>query len=641
MKKDIAKRLSMVIAVTMLLVLFLNLFLQIESTQKNMQQSAYQTIDRIKEILARNDEDLLHLTQSLKEGYLVRAETLAYMLVNHPEKDRSSEELLELAKLLQVDEINLYDKNGTLYSGSHPEFYGYSMYDGEQISYFLPMLEDTSLSLCQDVMPNTILGKDMIYAAVWRSDKSGIVQIGIDPERILEAIEKNEISYIFSHLAVEDGVTCVAVSVDDKKILGSTETELTGRSVRDVGLNLIPNYTQSYLSRLDNALCRCVFMEYEGMMIGVMYQTDVLYQDLTESMLLVFLYLVFAAVIMIVAILKSLDNLVINNINVINNKLEEISYGNLDTRIDGMVLPEFVDLSSHINQMTDSLLNSSVKISRILDMIDYQIGFFEYSEDSRQVLVTHKVAAILAIAPDEMKILAEDREKFAERIDSICSVPVERYKNVYSLPTETECYVKLETYVDNKSTFGIVMDVTEETIEKLRLRHERDHDTLTQLNSRRAFYRRLNELFAVPGDLGMAAMLMFDLDGLKTINDTLGHAGGDKAIREAADILSGIGWDKKSVARLSGDEFAVFLYGADNFKELQQHIDELYRNMLKAEVTVFGSSIPVRLSGGYVFYPEHRVSYTELLRMADRALYQSKGNGKAKFTAYCEEFEHT
>ena len=97
----------------------------------------------------------------------------------------------------------------------------------------------------------------------------------------------------------------------------------------------------------------------------------------------------------------------------------------------------------------------------------------------------------------------------------------------------------------------------------------------------------------------------------------------------------------KLVARLSGDEFAVFIYGAKSREDLQAHIDALYRNMLTAEITVFDRTIPVRLSGGYVFYPEHREGYTALLRKADQALYHSKGNGKAQFSAFRPEFEHT
>ena len=639
MKRAIAKRLSMVIALTMLFVLLLNLFLKIENSQENMERSAHLMIEQIEEILRSNDHDLKNLTESLKEEYIVRAQAAAYMLTNHPEMEQDVDKLLKVASLLRVDEICLFDNEGSMYGGSHPEYYGLTFYDGEQVSFFLPMLSDTTLALCQNVTPNTVLGKPMMYAAVWREDGQGIVQVGLEPQRILEAVEKNDVSYIFSNLAVQEGVVGFAVDANDGTILGSTNGEFLGLNTRDINVVIPVGYTESFIARVNGVLSRCLFVSYEDLLIGISWETAIMYRDLAQSMLLVLLYLTVAAVMMLAAILRNIDDLVIDNINTVNEKLEEVTAGKLDTRVDVSALPEFVSLSSHINRMTDSLLNNSVKISRILDAAESQIGFFEYNSEKQTVLATRKVASILAISPEEMEYLCEDRERFEKKLAELCAVPIERYKNVYVLPTETDCYVKVETYVDEKSTFGIVMDMTEEFVERIRLRHERDHDLLTQLYVRRAFYRCLSELFAQPQKLGHAVMMMFDLDGLKGINDTYGHAGGDKAIREAANILNGIEMEGKLVARLSGDEFAIFIHGADNRERLQEHIDQIYQKMLQAEITVFDRVIPIRLSGGYVFYPEYMNGYTELLGMADRALYYSKENGKARFTAYSEELE--
>ena len=206
MKQVISKRLSLVIVVTMLFVLLLNLFLQIESVHQSMEYNAQQTVNQISEILRENAEDLSRLSESLKEDYIVRAKAVAHMLVNHPEMEDSHDEMIKLAALFQVDQISLYDEEGTLYGGTHPEFFGRTLFDGEQVSFFVPMLSDKTLSLCQDVMPNTTDGKPMIHAAVWREDGKGIVQVGLEPGRILEAMDKNDPSYIFANLAVQDGI---------------------------------------------------------------------------------------------------------------------------------------------------------------------------------------------------------------------------------------------------------------------------------------------------------------------------------------------------------------------------------------------------------------------------------------------------
>ena len=640
MKQVISKRLSSVIAITMLFVLLLNLFLQIENAQQSMEHSALQMIKQIEEILRGNEEDLARLSESLKEDYIVRAKAVAHMLVNHPEMETSLEEMIELATLFQVDQISLFDVEGTLYGGTHPEYFGITLFDGEQISFFVPMLSDRTMSLCQDLMPNSTEGKPMIYAAVWRRDGKGIVQVGLEPERMLEVVEKNDLSYIFSNLAVQEGICVFALNASNGEILGTTEPRFIGSNVDKIGLVITKGQAGSSVCRVDGVFGRSVFREYDEIVIGVVYESATLYQGIMRSMLLVLLYLTVAALIMIAAILRSIDHLVIDNINIVNNGLQEITNGKLDMKVNVTALPEFVSLSDQINRMTDSLINSSVKISRILDASESQIGFFEYCAEKTEVMATGKLATILAISQDELTRLCHDRTLFEEWIRELCSRPVERSKNVYALPTETACYVKIETYADITSTFGIVMDVTEEIVEQDRLRHERDHDLLTQLYCRRAFYRHLSNLFCEPKRLGQAAMIMLDLDGLKAINDTCGHAGGDKAIREAANLLSGIETENKLVARLSGDEFAVFLYGEESTDRLQTYIDSLRQTMLRAEITVFEKTIPVRLSGGYVFYPKFEGDYTALLRMADQALYHSKGSGKARFSEYHAGFEN-
>lgn len=70
---------------------------------------------------------------------------------------------------------------------------------------------------------------------------------------------------------------------------------------------------------------------------------------------------------------------------------------------------------------------------------------------------------------------------------------------------------------------GLAEDVTATTLERMRIEHERDYDILTGLYNRQAFRRVSEELFHDPHQLGVAALLMMDLDNLKHINDTYGH----------------------------------------------------------------------------------------------------------------------
>lgn len=125
----------------------------------------------------------------------------------------------KIADLLQVDEFHLFDQSGLLYNGSQPKYFGYRFDSGEQMQAFLPMLNDKSMVIAQDVTPNTAEKKLMQYTAVWMENGENIVQIGIEPQRLLEAMRQTELSYIFSMVTPEEGTT---IYVIDKEILMGT-----------------------------------------------------------------------------------------------------------------------------------------------------------------------------------------------------------------------------------------------------------------------------------------------------------------------------------------------------------------------------------------------------------------------------------
>ena len=118
-------------------------------------QMAKVLLDRVVTVLNKNDESENELIGSLKDDYIVRAKAVSYIIDAKPEVERDVEELQKIADLMAVDEIHLFDENGYIYSGSVPKYFGYNFDSGEQMAYFKPMLTDKSLTMCQDVTPNT------------------------------------------------------------------------------------------------------------------------------------------------------------------------------------------------------------------------------------------------------------------------------------------------------------------------------------------------------------------------------------------------------------------------------------------------------------------------------------------------------
>lgn len=150
----------------MILLFILQSVLQFSSGRRHFYQSADILIHQIDKIMQSNDRGVEELVESLKNEYIIRAQTCSYIIEHSATLEHNVSELKKAAGLLEVDEIHLFDTSGVIYSGTQPEYYGYSFDSGEQMAFFKPILSDYSLSLCQGVTPNTSEGKQMMYALV-------------------------------------------------------------------------------------------------------------------------------------------------------------------------------------------------------------------------------------------------------------------------------------------------------------------------------------------------------------------------------------------------------------------------------------------------------------------------------------------
>ncbi|MBQ9068986.1 MAG: diguanylate cyclase, partial [Eggerthellaceae bacterium] len=152
-------------------------------------------------------------------------------------------------------------------------------------------------------------------------------------------------------------------------------------------------------------------------------------------------------------------------------------------------------------------------------------------------------------------------------------------------------------------------------LEQQRIEHERDYDLLTGLMNRRALYREANRLFASPADVKHAALVMLDLDDLKTLNDTYGHDWGDKYIYQAARCFEDAVPSTAMVVRVSGDEFFILLYGYESREEIENVLNQMREGIASHAVLLpNGDEMPLRASGGVAFYPDDAVEFTELTK---------------------------
>ncbi|QYF92707.1 EAL domain-containing protein [Massilia sp. PAMC28688] len=186
---------------------------------------------------------------------------------------------------------------------------------------------------------------------------------------------------------------------------------------------------------------------------------------------------------------------------------------------------------------------------------------------------------------------------------------------------------------------GVISDISATLSYQAELEHQANHDALTRLPNRNLFNDRLDQAIAFAGRYGQALWVVFiDLDNFKLVNDTLGHAMGDRLLQTVSARLSQRLRQSDTVARLGGDEFMLLLMDHQEPRLTEAVIAELLQSV-SAPVRLDDHELTLTCSIGVSVYPKDGSTGAELLKHADMAMYQAKGAGRNQQKFYAAEMD--
>lgn len=633
MQKIFIKYLSIVMAAAIISMIGLSYILQSHSAQNRMKENSLLKLNQIALTIEGNKKALIELNEILDKNYISKAKTLAYIIQTNPDVLKSKKELERIKTLLSVDELHITNKYGILEYSTIDKYVGLDFNTTEQTKEFLILLDDPSFTLAQDIRPNGVEQKLFKYVGVGRRDEPGFVQVGISPDRQLEAMKQNELQYIFEHLPVEMESSLFAVDITTNQIVAHSEERYLGNTMFDLG------FPQDYTKALEKG---CFFTvegnirkfylikQYGDLLLAIGQKEKALYSERFQQISIVIVFFTFIFFIIIFMIKLLLKIHIINGINKIISSLEEITAGNLNTEVDVKGNTEFKKLSSGINKMVSTILETNTKVINILNSVDFPVGVFEYKHGvSNDLFITEKLPDILSFSKEEIRNFHSNKKDFLKKINSLMKKPYEG-NHIYLINSKPEKWVRINLIFNSNSVFGIVSDVTEEMREKRKIQYERDHDPLTKLINHKYFTEKVKNIIRNK-NLKTAAMLMVDLDNFKDINDTYGHDYGDIYLKETAQLLLKLCDEKGIAARRSGDEFCVFIYKISDKYEVKEILENFYESLKENKVSFpDGTQGVISMSMGIAWYSKNS-TFESMLSEADEALYISKNNNKGYF----------
>jgi diguanylate cyclase (GGDEF)-like protein/PAS domain S-box-containing protein len=206
------------------------------------------------------------------------------------------------------------------------------------------------------------------------------------------------------------------------------------------------------------------------------------------------------------------------------------------------------------------------------------------------------------------------------------------------------CWLELSEVTDADGVrthwVGVLADITDRKRAEQELRYLANYDTLTGLPNRTLLGERLSHaLIRARRADTKVAVLFLDLDRFKHVNDSMGHAAGDRLLKAAAARILATVRDADTVARLGGDEFTVVVEDLDSAAQAEN----IAKKLLDAFVTPLDidgrTEVVISPSIGISIYPDHGQVPTDLLKFADTAMYQAKERGRNTFQTYTEQMD--
>ena len=309
----------------------------------------------------------------------------------------------------------------------------------------------------------------------------------------------------------------------------------------------------------------------------------------------------------------------------------------------GAVLLSLRDLTERrrfeVSYDADSGFRSLVHNSAVLTILLSQDGLVRSCSGALTRLLGHD-SELVEGRPLEELISAGDRPALAEALHRasrgattvspvVVVVSMERFGTKTLVPFELS-FVNL---LDDPTVAGFVVsgiDVTERRRLERELQYQAFHDSLTGLGNRALFHDRLEHAVTRSNRAGRRLSLFFlDVDNLKSINDTLGHAAGDAVLRVSAERVRGCLRSSDTAARIGGDEFGVLIEDMVHLGGSVVLAEQLL-HACREPIQVGDNMLWTTLSIGITFdVPGATVE--QLLQNADRAMYAAKKNGKDRF----------
>jgi len=334
---------------------------------------------------------------------------------------------------------------------------------------------------------------------------------------------------------------------------------------------------------------------------------------------------------------------------IINKEVELINFETVHQRDDGTIYPVEITLQAVKHANRECYLASVLDITERTEREQHRIlGNHVCDVSAQAIMITNSDNMIIRINPIFTEITGYSKEEalgnnpnmlssgrhdeaFYFLLWESLSQQGQWEGEIYNRRKNGELYLQYLTIKvlhnakgDITNHIAMFTDITEEREHHLQLQHLSEHDVLTELPNRFKLNQEFEFALTSAKRLrNKLAILFFDLNDFKPINDNYGHIYGDMVLQTIADRMAESIRDTDMVARIGGDEFVVLMTNIESDDAMQVLMAKL-KAVISEPITVKDNTFTVNASGGMAEYPEQGDTLEKLLHVADGEMYKDK-----------------
>jgi len=336
----------------------------------------------------------------------------------------------------------------------------------------------------------------------------------------------------------------------------------------------------------------------------------------------------------------------VTNKSRLNNEIDLLSGSVIDLSL------QLENLKKQVDSKTQGLISRSSELAKEKDFINGLLettqaiiltqdsdGIIKMLNNKGWSLIAYESRGIIGTAFDNILLNDDLKRGVVKKLNDVRMGKEEHYQHEAEIRCSSQSRCMISWYHsllsipgdDGAVMLSVGMDITEQKIAQENLEWMAGHDSLTGLDNRRRFQSEMEKILATARQYDKkGALLYFDVDHFKYLNDSQGHLAGDQMLKLISDKLKARLKQFDIIARLGGDEFAVVVVDADANVAINI-AQRIIHSMHAIETNILGGTHKISVSIGIVLYPNDGFNVPDLLANADLAMYQAKEKKRGSY----------